>query len=273
MTQGPGSRAVRNRMAPEERRESILDAAQALFMEHGWDAVTIGDVLEAAEISKGGFYHHFSAKEDLLTGIVTRMTEQGVAEASVLSSRAEGHAVARLVAFLEESVRWKAENIADLRVFADVIMKPGNDMLFRRVSDATVAVVRPLLEELIAEGVAEGAFNVTDVQLTAEVIVGMSDGRRHAFGSAIEMATAGDIDRATGHLDRRMRAEGAMFDRLLGLETGSVCLSHPAYYSRILAGLSKSGAEPAKADISTDLKPGYDGDEHDRETGRIVIPG
>ncbi|MCP3879140.1 MAG: helix-turn-helix transcriptional regulator, partial [Sulfitobacter sp.] len=47
-------------MAPAVRRDLILDAAQALFMERGWDAVTIADVQEVAGISRGGFYHHFA---------------------------------------------------------------------------------------------------------------------------------------------------------------------------------------------------------------------
>ena len=78
---------VRRRLAPDERREAILDAAQALFIQQGYDAVTIADVLDAAGISKGGFYHHFTAKEDLLTGIVGRMTQQALAVAGAARER------------------------------------------------------------------------------------------------------------------------------------------------------------------------------------------
>ncbi len=60
----------RVRMAPGERRAHILDAAQKLFFANGWHNVTIADVLTEAGISKGGFYHHFSAKEDMLDGLV-----------------------------------------------------------------------------------------------------------------------------------------------------------------------------------------------------------
>ena len=50
----------RVRMAPEARRDLILDAAQSLFMEQGWDSVTVADVQDTAGISRGGFYHHLS---------------------------------------------------------------------------------------------------------------------------------------------------------------------------------------------------------------------
>ena len=55
MELGDGSKAARKRMAPEDRREAILNAAQALFMERGWEAVTIAEELGEAGICKGGF--------------------------------------------------------------------------------------------------------------------------------------------------------------------------------------------------------------------------
>ena len=78
-------------------------------------------MLEAAGISKGGFHHHFTAKEDLLTGIVARVTEQGLAVAEAARSRTSGGAVARLNALLAGSLRWKVENIAEMRVLAEVL--------------------------------------------------------------------------------------------------------------------------------------------------------
>src|SRR5215831_6665391 len=84
----------------EERRTEILDAAQGLFLSRGYDATTVKDLLNAVGISKGAFYHHFSAKEDVLQALVWRLAEQGLAalspiieqedqEASVRSARAD----------------------------------------------------------------------------------------------------------------------------------------------------------------------------------------
>ncbi|WP_235756254.1 TetR/AcrR family transcriptional regulator [Paracoccus salsus] len=229
-------------MAPQERRKAILDTAQALFIERGWEEVTIADVLEAASISKGGFYHHFSAKDDLLAGIVTRMTEQGLAAAETARHQATGNALSKLNAFMAGSVRWKADNIGEMRFFADVLMKPGNDILYRRVVDATAAAAVPVLKDLIAEGIADGTFDVTDARLTAEVIVGLSHGRRQVLEEAATLAASGDLDRATRHLDDRMQAEGTICDRLLGLPKGSVSLSGPADYRRMLVGLTAPAA-------------------------------
>jgi len=44
-------------------RDRLLKAAKVLFLLRGLDAVTVDDVCLAADVSKGGFYHHFPDKE------------------------------------------------------------------------------------------------------------------------------------------------------------------------------------------------------------------
>lgn len=47
-------------------RQAIADAALDLFLEHGFDQVTIKDVAEAADVSMSGLFKHFPAKESLV---------------------------------------------------------------------------------------------------------------------------------------------------------------------------------------------------------------
>ena len=44
------------------RRQAILDTAEALFFERGYEETSVQDILDAMELSKGGFYHHFESK-------------------------------------------------------------------------------------------------------------------------------------------------------------------------------------------------------------------
>ncbi|QDZ01506.1 TetR/AcrR family transcriptional regulator [Nitratireductor mangrovi] len=46
-------------------RQRILEAARILFNRHGYDRVTIDQVMAKAGLTRGGFYAHFSCKEDL----------------------------------------------------------------------------------------------------------------------------------------------------------------------------------------------------------------
>ncbi|MBK3421751.1 TetR/AcrR family transcriptional regulator, partial [Methylobacterium ajmalii] len=49
----------------QENRRRILEAAGRLFREKGFSAVTVAEVMEAAGLTHGGFYGHFTSKEDL----------------------------------------------------------------------------------------------------------------------------------------------------------------------------------------------------------------
>jgi TetR/AcrR family transcriptional regulator, transcriptional repressor for nem operon len=48
-----------------ESRKRILEAAATLFREKGFDGVCLADIMKAAGLTHGGFYGHFSSKEDL----------------------------------------------------------------------------------------------------------------------------------------------------------------------------------------------------------------
>jgi AcrR family transcriptional regulator len=67
---GPGKR--RRRLRAEERRESILNAANMVFGQRGYDTVRIDDVASAAEISKALIYEHFRSKQELYAELMNR---------------------------------------------------------------------------------------------------------------------------------------------------------------------------------------------------------
>lgn len=232
-----GETPRRQRLAPEARREMILDAAQALFFANGWDDVTIADVLKKAGISKGGFYHHFAAKEDLLDGVVGRFTAEALASAQAARAATSGDALARFNAFLAETGRWKAEQGPRMKFFVDVMLRPGNDILFTRITAAAGAAALPVLQDMIRQGADEGTFDVPDVALVGETIMGMSQARHGILQQAFETAKNGDPEQAVAILDDRMIAEGALIDRLLGLPRGSVVLTNRKEFRLMLRAL------------------------------------
>lgn len=60
-------------------RERVLSTAVELFAEQGYDGTSVSQVIEKAGLTKGGFYHHFASKEDLLYevygNLITRQLE------------------------------------------------------------------------------------------------------------------------------------------------------------------------------------------------------
>ena len=68
-------------MAKQERairtRRAILEAAGAVFDEHGYTSTTISMVLERAEVTKGALYFHFPSKESLAQAVLDEQVPFG----------------------------------------------------------------------------------------------------------------------------------------------------------------------------------------------------
>lgn len=64
----------------EQTRERIVEAADALFVERGFHASSVGDIAAAAGFTKGAVYSNFAAKEDVFFAVYERRAQRGVAE-------------------------------------------------------------------------------------------------------------------------------------------------------------------------------------------------
>ena len=67
--------AERREEEKERRRLEIIEAAEKLYAEKGWDAVTMDQVARVARLSRALLYVYFKDKEDLLFAITSRALE------------------------------------------------------------------------------------------------------------------------------------------------------------------------------------------------------
>ena len=61
--------------APDKTRQALVDAGVSLFSDLGFDATSVRDLVEKANVTKGAFYHHFRSKEELLREIHDEFTD------------------------------------------------------------------------------------------------------------------------------------------------------------------------------------------------------
>lgn len=52
-------------------REQIVEAADRLFYQQGFDHTSFADIAEAVRISRGNFYYHFKTKDEILDAVIT----------------------------------------------------------------------------------------------------------------------------------------------------------------------------------------------------------
>src|SRR5215216_7101605 len=65
-----------HRLDPTQRRDQILDAANALFAERAYDEVSIGDIASAAGVTRGLVHHYFGGRRDVYIGLLERLGAQ-----------------------------------------------------------------------------------------------------------------------------------------------------------------------------------------------------
>jgi TetR/AcrR family transcriptional repressor of nem operon len=59
-------------MATKSTREHLIDVGVRLMHEKGYSATGLTDILKAADVPKGSFYHHFASKEDFAAAALER---------------------------------------------------------------------------------------------------------------------------------------------------------------------------------------------------------
>jgi TetR/AcrR family transcriptional regulator, transcriptional repressor for nem operon len=57
-------------------RDLIIEKADTLFYERGFEATSFADIAAAVGISRGNFYHHFRTKDEILDAVITRRMER-----------------------------------------------------------------------------------------------------------------------------------------------------------------------------------------------------
>jgi TetR/AcrR family transcriptional repressor of nem operon len=56
----------------EATRQKILDAAQAIILEHGYSAASVDRVLDKTGLTKGAFFYHYKTKNELIRALIDR---------------------------------------------------------------------------------------------------------------------------------------------------------------------------------------------------------
>jgi AcrR family transcriptional regulator len=206
----------------EVRRGELIDAAQAVFFAKGYDAATVADIIARAGVSKGGFYHHFESKEELLDAVIERLTGTIVANAADILDDPTLNALEKLNRFFARGFEWKVGSARQMRGLYLMLQRPENEQLYHRMVKAGVNSVGPVLARIVEQGMREELFDVPDSAIVAQIILHVADTRYAIAAEALQAVERGDIDHATALLETRIKSEEAILARLLGLAPGSI---------------------------------------------------
>ncbi|MGL6235346.1 MAG: TetR/AcrR family transcriptional regulator [Segniliparus sp.] len=153
--------ARQRRLKGPQRRELVLEAARAAFVEQGYDSVSMNDIAQRAGVARPVLYDHFPSKRALMLFLLTEETEL------LLARIAEQ---ARSGASSEERMR------ASLEVyFCFLVERPLAARIFQGASaaDPDVAEAAQRMRELARRGTAAllGPVGGTGREVSAAVLV------------------------------------------------------------------------------------------------------
>lgn len=85
----------------QKKKESIITTAQQLFIEKGYFTVSVQEIIDASNISKGTFYNYFNSKNDLILTILQRFKDEVQMERGLILQNGDLHHKTILVKQLE----------------------------------------------------------------------------------------------------------------------------------------------------------------------------
>ncbi|WP_169089740.1 TetR/AcrR family transcriptional regulator [Paenibacillus sp. PL91] len=194
--------------AAEERKNEILDVADELFSQKGFDGTSTNDILEKVEIARGTLYYHFKSKEHIMDALIERYNVRLLGAAQKIAEDKSIPVVERIIRVV------MALNLSggSSKEIMEHIHKPQNALLHQKIQKVIINGITPILTGIIREGTQQGLFNTPYPYECMEMIVVYTN---TVFDDDMVQMT---------NEERASRIQAFVFnaERLLGAESGSL---------------------------------------------------
>lgn len=214
-----------NAAAHAVRRDAFVDVAQRLIQAKGYEQMSVQDVLDELDASRGAFYHYFGSKADLLEAVVERMVEAATAALAPIVANPDLSAVEKLEGVFAGLARWKGERTELMLALLRVWRSDENAIVREKVRRGIVIHLAPPLTAIVEQGKAEGLFTATSPDQAARVLVSLIQSANEA---AVELFFARQADAIRFEdVERTLEAYQEAYERILGLPAGSLTIGDP----------------------------------------------
>jgi AcrR family transcriptional regulator len=204
------------------RREAFLDIAQRFVQTKGFDAMSIQDVLDELDASKGAFYHYFDSKQALLEAVVERFADAAIATLAPVLGDAKMPALRKLERIFTGIATYKAEQKEFVLGIIVVWNSDGNAVVREKLRRLTVNRLVPLLSPVIKQGIDEGTFAAQSPEETAMVLTSLMQGFQQQANDYFIARQAGAI--TFDVVQRSVAANTEAFERILGVAKGTLTI-------------------------------------------------
>lgn len=205
------------------RRNEILNAAQRLIYTKGYEQMSIQDILVAASISKGAFYHYFDSKTAMLEALIDRMQAEITAVLEPIVADPSASALQKLEMYFAAANGWKIERKTYLLQILKVWYADDNAIVREKVYTEGARWISPMLAKIVRQGIAEGAFNTPFPDQAGVFLIGLFQSLGNTFADALFTPSNGaDREEALCRVRTAIAAHTDALERVLGAQPGSL---------------------------------------------------
>jgi len=204
------------------RREAFVEAAQRLMQTQGYEQMSIQDVLDAVEASRGAFYHYFDSKQALLEAVIDRMVDAGLGAVQPVLDDPSLDALTRLQRVFLGIGRWKTERRPLVMALLEVWLSDDNAIVREKFRRRMVGRLGDVLTPLVEQGVEDGSFRIDQARETARVLVTLILGFQDVAMELFLERQAGNLSLAG--IEQAFEAYTRSLERILGAPAGSIQL-------------------------------------------------
>ncbi|MBT3141857.1 TetR/AcrR family transcriptional regulator [Ruegeria litorea] len=230
------TREKRKNMKPEDRRNQLLDCAYELFFTKGFEDTTMADILASSGVSKGGFYHHFESKDELVFGIFVRMTTQIAAAMQTIVDDTSKSAVDRLQAIYDLQAQAISAMGPEAVIYTHGALTQVANLGLQALLHRTIAQASmPFLTQLIEDGKTSDEFSVEDAKTTATFITFINNSYDGPLFAALEARGSDQEDTAKRALFAAYEIQFDTINLCLGLSKGTIKHNWSEFVDALLA--------------------------------------
>ncbi|WP_328800027.1 TetR/AcrR family transcriptional regulator [Paenibacillus sp. LX16] len=159
----------------EQRRKQILKAAFQAASEKGYESVTLQDIADYAEVSKGVTNYYFENKADVFAHLFEWITTR-IYEKEAKSVDEKETAIEKLEAFINQVFISPKENKTFYRVYLDFLAQVKNNNRYKEINQQFCENCWSICKNIITLGIEENVFKVDNIEQSAISIRCMIDG-------------------------------------------------------------------------------------------------
>ncbi|ETT76589.1 TetR family transcriptional regulator [Paenibacillus sp. FSL R7-277] len=156
------------------KRSMILDQALELFVQKGYAATSMEDIVKHTGVSKGSIYYHFSSKDDLFVSMVEKINREWVEEWSEIR-RQFPEVGSRLMGASLHFVNSFQSPLTKVAEEFSMNMQDGYQEIHQRLIEISMVQIE-VFTEIFREGMEQQVFTKADSSRLAVLFTSMLSG-------------------------------------------------------------------------------------------------